>query len=182
MVSNKRRTCSESESGEMEDRQKLRQAIIVALGAASPSSKAITSVRCAKDTAPDTLSDREELRAAAAVLLGISISDVTDARLDNFIQDVTQSAEDEARAVVDHLNTFVEHFATIGCDCSKIGQYFALADQTLASLYYAVSRPSPSPTEVKKLALRYALDARVPISDPIERYRLKRCKDGWEVR
>ncbi len=175
MVSNKRKTCSESESGEMEDRQKLRRAIIAALVKAQSSSRSVASVRRAKDTAPDTLSDREELRAVAAVLLGLPISDVTDARLDDLIRDVTQAAESQARAVVDHLDTLVEHFETIGCECSKIGGYFELANQTLASLYHAVSRPNPSPTEVKKLALRYALDARVAVSDPLERYRLKRC-------
>lgn len=153
---------------ETEDRKKLRRAVMAAFGMAPLSSEANVSAQRAKCVVPDTPLDRERLPRAAAVL--------------PVIEDMVRSATDEADSIVRYVDTLVEHLEAIGCKYSRVRDYLRLADQTLASLYFAVLCPNPSPTEVKKLALRYALDARVPITGPIERYHLNRREDGWEIR
>jgi hypothetical protein len=173
--------CSGEAPGRTQNRRNLQQAIIAALGVALPSRETQTAIRCSKSTSPDKPVDRKKLQEAAAILLEVSVGDLKDARLDNLIEEIKRGAEVDAEAVADYVNSLVEHFETISCECSKIGDYFRLANQTLASLYLAISCPNPSPIEVKSLALRYVLDARVPVRGPIERYRLAKCKEGWEV-
>ena len=122
--------------------------------------------------------DRETSRQAIAVLLELPLADVTDARLDVEIAKIRQSAE----ALIAYVDSLVEKFGSIGCKHSEIHGYFRLAHQTLASLYFAVSLPSHSPTEVKKLALRYALDARKAVEGSLDRFHLTRKESYWEVR
>ena len=133
-------------------------------------------------SATPSSADREAHRRAFAVLLQVPLEEVTDARLDEQIAALRRSAEADADALVVYLDDWVKHFQAIGCPCSQIANYFRLARQTLASLYFAAARPTPSPTEVKLLALRYALDARQGAQGPPDRFLLKRCDQYWEVR
>jgi hypothetical protein len=165
-------------AGGVENRQSLRQAII----------NALVEFRLQRDERSVSLrdqtgkADRETSRQAIAVLLELPLADVTDARLDVEIAKIRQSAEEDAEALIAYVDSLVEKFESIGCKHSEIHGYFRLAHQTLASLYFAVSLPSPSPTEVKKLALRYALDARKAVEGSLDRFHLTRKESYWEVR
>src|SRR5262249_45480466 len=50
-----------------------------------------------------------------------------------------------------------------------------------ASLYALIAQPNPSPGEVKRLALRLALDARRPVGGDINRFTWQRTEGGWLI-
>lgn len=178
MGKKKSNASSAEAAGEVENRQSLRQAII----------NALVEFRLPRDERSVTLrdqtgkADRETSRQAIAVLLELPLADVTDARLDVEIAKIRQSAEEDAEALIAYVDSLVEKFESIGCKHNEIHGYFRLARQTLASLYVAISHPGPSPTEVKKLALRYALDARKAVEGSLDRFHLTRKESYWEVR
>jgi hypothetical protein len=75
----------------------------------------------------------------------------------------------------------VAHLQAIDCKPEEVAGYFRLRRQTLASLYILVSKLNPSPSEMKKMALRFALDARMPIEGDIDRFTWRREPGRWEV-
>ena len=148
--------------------------------------------RCGSITAEPTLQielpiadeplDRESIRQALAPLLGVPVAEVSDARLEQVIGDVERSTTDRAHALAGYLACLTEHFQTIGCGPDQVEAYLRLAQQTLASLYLSAASSQPSPTELKQLALRYALDARHALEGRVERFVLTRRTDTWAVR
>ena len=88
----------------------------------------------------------------------------------------------QARLVGEHIEHLAEHFSSIGCtDKGDVEQYFRAANRTLASLYFVAKQPRPSPDGLKRLALRYALDARRAIEGDLRRFETRRTERGWEI-
>src|SRR5262249_31624762 len=75
----------------------------------------------------------------------------------------------------------VAHLLSVGCKPEDVAAYFHLRRRTFASLYAFIAQPNPSPGEVKRLALRLALDARRPVGGDINRFTWQRLKSGWLV-
>jgi hypothetical protein len=76
----------------------------------------------------------------------------------------------------------VEHLSALGCThTADVQDYFDWANRTLARLYEEAAKPSPSPSELTRLALRYALDARRPLEGDVGRFVLRRLDDAWQV-
>lgn len=70
-----------------------------------------------------------------------------------------------ADAVGRYIADYVDHLTTIQCAPKDIPAYLKMEVRTLVSLYLLVARGSPSPTEMQKLAIRYAIDARREVED-----------------
>ena len=95
---------------------------------------------------------------------------------------IIAAAEADATSVGNHLDHLVEHLLAIGCtDRADVQEYFDLANRVLASLYQEAAKAHPSPSELTKLALRYALDARHPVEGEVGRFAFRRQQDAWEV-
>ena len=139
MGKKKSNASSAEAAGGVENRQSLRQAIITRRRVSAPRDERSVTLRDQTGKA-----DRETSRQAIAVLLELPLADVTDARLDVEIAKIRQSAEEDAEALIAYVDSLVEKFQSIGCKHSEIHGYFRLAHQTLASLYFAVSRPIKS--------------------------------------
>ena len=91
-----------------------------------------------------------------------------------------------AAADADHMGRFVDdmvdHLQSIGCTSKReVNKFFRMARQTLASLYSAASKPQPSPSELMRPALRFALDPRKPIEGDVGRFHLEQVNNGWRV-
>ena len=98
------------------------------------------------------------------------------------LRKIVSAAEADATSVGNHLDHLVEHLSAIGCtDNADVQAYFDMANRTLASLYQEAAKARPSPSELTKLALRYALDARRPVAGEVGRFALQRQQDAWEV-
>lgn len=74
-----------------------------------------------------------------------------------------------------------DHLQTIGCPPAEEDAYDRFAKQTLASLYLVAREARPSPTEMRRLALRYALDARRSIDGDLNRFAWTKERDGWRI-
>jgi len=88
----------------------------------------------------------------------------------------------DADSVVEHIDQLAKHLSRLGCTTkANVEHYFRVANRTLVSLYFAARQPQPSPDELKRLALRYALDARRHVEGDLRRFKMRRLKDAWEV-
>ena len=95
---------------------------------------------------------------------------------------IVSAAMADADAVANHLDHVVDHLLSIGCTSkAAVQRYFLLESRTLASLYFEAAKAHPSPTELTKLALRYALDARRPIEGDIGRFEIRPFEKVWKV-
>ena len=80
------------------------------------------------------------------------------------------------------LGEWVSHLEAIGCPPADVLKYFEQSDRTLATLYLLLAQPgNPSPTEMQRLALRYALDARQPIEGDVSLFKLRRESDCFRI-
>jgi hypothetical protein len=93
---------------------------------------------------------------------------------------ILYEAERQADDVGNYLNYVVDHLEAIGCPPTEVLNYLRLGKQTLASLYLLAAKGNPSPMEMRRLALRYALDARRPVAD-LARFMWKREPGGWRI-
>ena len=99
-----------------------------------------------------------------------------------FLTTVVAGAVADAARVGDHLDHLAEHLRAIGCTGREdVESYFRFANRTLASLYLEAVKAHPSPSELTKFALRYALDARYPIEGGVQRFLIRRVNDVWEI-
>lgn len=106
----------------------------------------------------------------------------TDAAVIGVLARTTESAISDADRLGRYIESVVDHLQSIDCTTEEeVGDYFISARKTLASIYLAVSQARPSPAELTKLALRFALDPRKSIEGDLRRFSLSRTEDGWEV-
>lgn len=159
-----------------EARRRLRRALVEALGRRTGGTQQRSVVR---NSAP---LNRGDLRGAVAAVSGVPESELADAAVDETVQRIRAAAEEDAARVGEHLENFVDHLESIGClSTEEITAYLDSADEVLARLYHAASRPHPSPTRLMQLALQYALDARRPVEGELTRFDLRRHDWGYEI-
>jgi hypothetical protein len=48
-------------------------------------------------------------------------------------------------------------------------------------MYLELSRPQPSPTELRRLSIRYAIDPRKPVDGDVRRFRRQRLESSWKI-
>jgi hypothetical protein len=95
---------------------------------------------------------------------------------------IVSAAAADADAVANHLDHVVDHLMSIGCTSkAAVKHYFLLEKRTLASLYFEAAKAHPSPSQLTRLAVRYALDARRPIEGDIGRFEIRLFKKVWNV-
>jgi hypothetical protein len=88
----------------------------------------------------------------------------------------------DADLVATHIDQLTDQLLEIGCiGETGIEQYFQAKKRTLASLYFAATEANPSPDTLKRLALRYALDARQSVEGDLRRFEILRVTRGWRV-
>ena len=98
------------------------------------------------------------------------------------IEKIIRVALADADCLIAHLDHLAEQLSAINCTSkADVEHYFRAANQTLASLYFLAAQPQPSPDGLKRLALRYALDARRPVEGDLWRFEWRRLEGGWEV-
>jgi hypothetical protein len=89
-------------------------------------------------------------------------------------------AVDDADSLGRIIHDWAEHFEVIGCQPSEVLGYLRLSEQVLARLYLFAAAPgNPSPTELRRWAFRYALDARESVEGDLRRFALDRSPKGW---
>jgi hypothetical protein len=142
---------------------------------------------------PTTFSDHPEDRAkeqthvhltsdeAIATALGATeeLSEQQKAKLVNWLQ---ERARADADRLGDFLTNYVVHLQALGCTLDDVGPYLHAERQTLASLHFLARGGVPSPTEMRRLALRLVLDARRSVDGNLDRFSLERASDSWQVR
>ena len=159
-------------------RQALRIALVAALGQRQGDS---TTPKPGPPPYQDKpLSKKEESRAAAAIL-GKPESSITAAEVAGALKTVKDAAEAHAQRTAQYLDDFAEHLEAIGCTPGKVAEYLQLGDQVLASLYLLAAKGNPSPTEMLRLAFRYAIDARKAIEGDMARFTQNREPAGWRI-
>ncbi|MBC8867946.1 MAG: hypothetical protein H8E44_00940 [Planctomycetes bacterium] len=95
---------------------------------------------------------------------------------------IVATAHADADVAAEHLDQLTEHLLEIGCTCkAEVEEYFQAANRTLASLYFVAAKAQPSPDGLKRLAIRYALDARQPVEGDLRRFEFRRLERGWEA-
>jgi hypothetical protein len=97
------------------------------------------------------------------------------------LQEILAAAEEQAGDVGRYLNDFAAHLEAIDCPPDEVPAYLRLGEQTLGSLYVLVGQGNPSPTEMRRLALRYALDTRRPVEGDLSRFTFEREPRGWRI-
>ncbi|MCE9555384.1 MAG: hypothetical protein K8T91_18700 [Planctomycetes bacterium] len=142
-------------------------------------SKAIGSFRPISKPSPI---DRKQLRAAVAAITQTPEEELSEAAVDKVLVKVKKSAIVTGNLLGNHLDGVVAHRKSIGCTSEQeVADYIDLERRVLVSLYSESAKPSPSPTVLLKLALRYSLDARKEIEGDIQRFDLRRRPTGWEI-
>lgn len=126
-------------------------------------------------------SDPVDFRKAVATYLGKTPEEVSDEEVQDAVMQIERHAENSADSLGRFLEGYVAHLEDIGCPAGSVENYVRLERQTLASLYYLVQRTAPSPTEMRRLALRAALDARSPVEGNLSRFESERTPGGWVI-
>lgn len=65
----------------------------------------------------------------------------------------------------ERAGVYVEHFLAVGVRPDEVPEYLRWERRTLASPYFLLRDPRSSPAAIRKLAYRYALDARHEVDD-----------------
>ena len=66
---------------------------------------------------------------------------------------ILAAAREDADFVGKHINQLVEHLSALGCtQAADVRDYFDWSNRALASLYWETAKPSPSPSELTRLA------------------------------
>jgi hypothetical protein len=95
---------------------------------------------------------------------------------------VVAGAELDAALVGQYLNTLVDDLIATGCPPTGVEAFLRNRQQILASLHRLIqSTPHPSPNEMRKLALRFALDPREPIEEPLNLFMYHRVRAGGQI-
>jgi hypothetical protein len=103
-------------------------------------------------------------------------------KVERCLRQIVATAIADADSLVEHIDQLAENLLALGCTTkADVEHYFLVANRTLVSLYFAARQPQPSPDELKRFALRYALDARRPVEGDLRRFERRRLKDAWEV-
>lgn len=158
--------------------KKLAQRVIQALAKRQP----CASSTSASSQNPEAPVDRDLLRAALASCLRIPKSRVTNAMLNKHIRQIEADAHKDAVLVAAYLDQLIVRLEQYGCTSqAAIEQYLDAQDQVLTALYAELGRPHPSPTNLLRLSVQYALDARKVIDVPAEQIDIRRRKAGFEV-
>ena len=98
------------------------------------------------------------------------------------ISQIVATAMADADSLVEHIDQLAEHLSALGCTTkADVEHYFLVANRTLVSLYFVARQPQPSPDELKRLALRYALDARRPVEGDLRRFEMRRLLETAQV-
>jgi hypothetical protein len=116
-----------------------------------------------------------------AALLGKPVEEITDAEVDRHVQEIRAAADQQAEEVGHYLDDLAAHLEAIGCPLDEVPTYLRLGEQTLGSLYVLVGQGNPSPGELRRLGLRYALDTRNPVEGDLSRFTFGRESQGWRI-
>jgi hypothetical protein len=126
--------------------------------------------------------DRDFLRAALAVSLKISKSQVTNVILNKHLRQIQADARKDAELVAGCLDQLICQLARLGCTSqAAVEQYLDAQDQVLTELYAELGRPHPSPTKLLQMSVQYALDARKIVDAPAQQIDVRPGKTGYEV-
>jgi hypothetical protein len=125
--------------------------------------------------------DHEDLRRAVAELTCQPMSEVSDEQVEQALASCRQGAEGRAVLLVHVLDEYIPQLERLGVDPEGVVDYLRYETRTLASLYYAAAAPTPSPTELRRLAFRLALDPRREVEGGPHEYRCRRTETGWEI-
>ncbi len=157
----------------------LRQTIVECLGVAYPNAR-----RGGAPPVTDGADQGEPAKPLARDHGGEAIvaSEAQKQEVAAAIEKIIRVAHEDADSVIAHLDHLAEQLSAINCTTkADVEHYFRAANQTLASLYFVAAQPQPSPDGLKRLALRFALDARRPIGGDLGRFDWRRLERGWEV-
>jgi hypothetical protein len=125
--------------------------------------------------------DAADVHAAAATCLSKSVGKVSDEEVRDFVRRGEEAAASTADFVGEFFVNYAAHLASIGCPPESVLDYVRLEQQTLGSLYYLAREAAPSPTELRRLAFRLALDARKPVEGNVNRITCQPGPRGWVV-
>jgi hypothetical protein len=162
-----------------QEMQALRAAAIASLGRHTGRPPSDGGTAC--PLGPATPIEDGAIGVSIAALLGGAPAELTDEQVQQFRSWIEAEAARQAAILVQYLDALVAHFLSLGLKASDVPAYIAQRGGTLASLYFLVAQPNPSPGELKKLALRYALDARRQIEGNIGRFTWSRTDAGWII-
>jgi hypothetical protein len=123
----------------------------------------------------------QAVRAEAAAHLGGRVDKGPRGEARRVVETVVGLAMLDADMVGRWLDARAGRLERVGCAPGEAAAYFELERRTLASLYFLAREPAPSPTEMLRLALRYALDARREIEGGVSRFVINRTPRGWRI-
>lgn len=97
------------------------------------------------------------------------------------IDNLVTEAHQRAGEVVRLIRAYETHFSAVGVTHDQIPEYLRHERQILCDIYPAVREYVPSPATVRGLVFRYALDARLPLEPPVDRFQFRETCGAWEV-
>jgi hypothetical protein len=110
------------------------------------------------------------------------LSEAATAQAIEVVEMIGAKAMADADRVGQYLHNVAEHLETIGLLPGDVFGYLQICNRTLASLYLLTAEATnPSPSELKRLALRYAVDARMPFEDDLRFIRWQRVNEFGRV-
>ena len=94
---------------------------------------------------------------------------------------VEAAAEKSANLIGQFLDDYAKNLEELGCSPADAPAYLQNERQSLASLYHLAREHAPSPTELQRLALRVALDARRAVEGNMRRFTCRQTPEGWQI-
>jgi hypothetical protein len=114
--------------------------------------------------------------------LAAAAAEISEETVRETISNIVAEAGFEADLLGTYLSDLVDHLRAIGCTTrNAVLAYVAAMDQVLAELHLELRTARPSPTRVKQLVARYALDPRMPITVPAHHIQFRARPDGFEI-
>lgn len=99
----------------------------------------------------------------------------------DFLQQPPPESCAESTKYRGHVRRLCEHLSKLGCPPTDVPEYVRFAHQTLASLYLKIQAHG-SHLEIRRLALRFALDARASVEGDVRRFFASQDGESWVVR
>lgn len=92
----------------------------------------------------------------------------------------------KAQTVATHfLHEYTFKLYDLDCQPDDVANYLKCAKRCLASLYLEATKPTPSPLQLRQLAVRFATDPRYPLPGNQGRFTASDCEivntDCWEI-
>ncbi len=107
--------------------------------------------------------------------------ELVDPRVEALVRALVHEAESKAVLFNQFTTGYLTRFRRLGIAPEGYEEYLQAERQGFALLYEAVREPIPSQARIRALTLQIALDARRPISPPVDRFVVRQRNADWEV-